>query len=151
MANRNVYAGVNGHRHLVSNKIRNKKVIKEFEMSWEYSQSTGRLTHNGVFIEKGYSGAGSGKDNPNMQHVKNVGPIPRGTYHIGTPRNSSSRGPHVLDLTPYGHNALGRTAFLIHGDSISSPGNASEGCIIMSRKTREKVSSSGDNVLEVVQ
>lgn len=120
-------------------------------MAWEYSQSSGILKHNGITVETGYSGGGAGKNNPDMQHVRNVGPIPRGTYHIGQPRNSGNRGPHVLDLTPYGHDALGRTAFLVHGDSRRNPGNASEGCIIMSRKTREKISSSGDSVLEVVR
>ena len=126
-------------------------ISKELEMSWEYSQSTGRLTHNGVFVEKGYSGYREGKDNPDMERIVNVGPIPRGTYHIGSPRGSSESGPHVLDLSPYGHNAHGRTEFLIHGDSMNNPGNASKGCIILSRKTREKISSMSDNVLEVVR
>src|SRR5690606_14747144 len=119
-------------------------------MSWEYSQSTGELKLNGAYVATGYSGAGEGKNNPDMQHLRNVVPIPRGSYHIGSPRNSGSRGRHVMDLTPYGHNALGRTEFLIHGDSISNPGNASEGCIILPRNIRERISASGDNLLEVV-
>jgi hypothetical protein len=127
------------------------KISKELIMGWEYSQSTGRMTHNGAFVEKGYSGGGEGKDNPDMERAIKAGPIPRGTYHIGSPRNSSHSGPYVLDLTPYAHNAHGRTEFLIHGDSISNPGNASEGCIVLSRKTREKISATGDNVLEVVR
>lgn len=120
-------------------------------MAWEYSQSTGHLTYNGSFVIRGYAGAGGGQNNPDMEHIRNVGPIPRGTYDIGQPRNTGSKGPHVMDLSPRGHNALGRTEFLIHGDSINDPGNASEGCVILPRAVRERISGSADNVLEVVR
>ena len=86
-----------------------------------------------------------------MENVKNVGPIPRGSWSIGQPRDSGRRGPHVLDLSPQAHSAHGRTEFLIHGDSIGNPGFASEGCIIFNRKTRERISNSGDYVLRVVR
>ena len=117
-------------------------------MPWEYSQSSGELRHNGVKIAKGYSGKDKGKDNPAMESVPFVGPIPKGLYTIGSPRDTTSRGPYVLDLTPKGHNALGRSEFLIHGDSIKNPGKASEGCIIMPRVAREKVAKSGDTLLK---
>jgi hypothetical protein len=85
-----------------------------------------------------------------MEGVPFMGPIPKGLYSIGTPRNTSNRGPYVLDLTPKGHNALGRSEFLIHGDSIKNPGKASEGCIILPKLVREKIANSGDKVLKVV-
>jgi hypothetical protein len=56
-----------------------------------------------------------------------------------------------MRLTPQGHNAHGRTGFLIHGDSRRNPGNASEGCIILNRSAREAIANSGDATLEVVR
>lgn len=56
-----------------------------------------------------------------------------------------------MALTPVGHVALGRSHFLIHGDSVSHPGGASEGCIILNRTARQTIASSGDNELEVIK
>ena len=121
-------------------------------MPWEYSQSTGHLTRSGAtYYKKGYSGSGMGKNNSAMQDKRAVGPIPRGKYKIGKPRDTKNHGPHVMDLTPDGHNALGRTEFLIHGDSVSHPGTASQGCIILPRVIREKISGSGDHTLIVTK
>lgn len=79
-----------------------------------------------------------------------VGPIP-GKYIIGKPRDIVKRGPHVLDLSPAGHNALGRTELLIHGDNIKNPGRASERCTIMPRTVNEKIAASNSNMLTVVK
>lgn len=54
-------------------------------MPWIYHQSSGRLYYNGSYVEGGYSGQGSGENNPGMQNMANVGPIPRGEYRIGAP------------------------------------------------------------------
>jgi hypothetical protein len=57
-----------------------------------------------------------------------------------------------MDLAPIGHNARGRTAFLIHGERRTGPpGNASTGCVILERQIREQISSSGDHELVVEQ
>ena len=56
-----------------------------------------------------------------------------------------------MALMPIGHNAHGRTHFLIHGDSIAHPGDASEGCIALSHAARQAIAISGDTELEVVQ
>ena len=121
-------------------------------MPWTYSQKTGYLTRGGhTYSKTGYSGAGVGKNNPAMQDKRAVGPIPRGKYKIGKARDTDLHGPHVMDLTPDGHNALGRTEFLIHGDSVSHPGTASQGCIILPRAVREKISGSGDHALIVTE
>jgi hypothetical protein len=54
-------------------------------------------------------------------------------------------------LTPVNPaTALGRSGFLMHGDSIEHPGEASKGCIIMPHDTRVKVWTSGDTDLQVV-
>jgi hypothetical protein len=125
-------------------------------MPWEYSQSTGQLhrIQNGArtHIGTGYSGINAGLNNPGMENIANTGPIPRGMWTIGTPRRSPNTGPHVLDLSPNGHNAHGRTSFQIHGDNTTpQPNDASNGCIILPRNLRETISRSNDNVLYVVR
>lgn len=120
-------------------------------MTWTFEQSTGRMLHDGERVAIGYAGAGEGKNNPDMQDVHNVGPLPRGTYEIGEPSDTKTHGPYVLHLTPDADNEMfGRSAFLIHGDSVVRPGTASEGCIILGRAIREKIWDSGDHQLEVV-
>jgi hypothetical protein len=121
-------------------------------MPWVYQQSTGDLSFNGAFVERGYSGAPTGKNNPAMQAVPNIGPIPRGNYWLGEPHTSPHTGPYSLNLTPTaGTNTFGRSAFRMHGDSIRHPGAASEGCIIMTTATRHRVWASGDRQLKVIQ
>lgn len=116
-------------------------------MSWTYHQSTGALLHNGRRVASGYSGSGAGRNNGAMQATHNVGPIPRGAYRIGTPYNTNSHGPHVMRLTPVGHNALGRSGFLIHGDNRTH--TASQGCIILPRNVRDTISTSRDHSLVI--
>lgn len=119
---------------------------------WTYDQSSGRLTHNGKFIATGYSGANIGRNNPDLEHKVATGPIPRGRWKIsGPPYNSANVGPYAIRLSPVGHSAHGRSAFLIHGDSAKRPGQASKGCIILPRNVRELIWNSGDRDLEVVE
>lgn len=120
-------------------------------MTWRYEQATGRLLQNDELITVGYSGGGAGKNNPDMQDMHNIGPVPRGTYTIEAPCDTVTHGPYVLRLTPdLQNNMCGRSGFLIHGDSVVHPGTASQGCIIVNRMAREKVWDSGDNQLEVI-
>lgn len=120
-------------------------------MSWEYKQSSGELWRNGQKISQGYSGKGVGKNSVSMEHLRSIGPIPRGKYRIDFPRDSVNTGPYVLPLSPVGHSAHGRTNFQIHGDSIKSPGTASSGCIIMPRAIREKIWNSPDREINVIR
>ena len=118
---------------------------------WTYDQSTGNLSENGAPAGVGSSGFGEGKNNPAMQNVHDVGPIPQGLYMIGPPQDTATHGPHVMALTPVdGTNTFGRDGFLIHGDSIANPGTASHGCIILARPIRDEISASGDNQIQVV-
>lgn len=115
---------------------------------WIYDQASGQLSQR---IAVGYSGAGEGKNNPAMQDVQNVGPIPQGAYSIGDPHDTATHGPFVLALTSDRANDMhGRSEFLIHGDSFANPGTASHGCIVLPRKIREQIWRSGDTKLEVV-
>lgn len=117
-----------------------------------YEQKTGRFTSDtGSLFDIGYSGNGAGKNNPEMQHVKNVGVIPKGSYTIGLPYDSPKTGPFTLALTPFKSNEMfGRDAFQIHGDDRMNPGNASHGCIILPRKIREQINNCTDKKLYVV-
>lgn len=116
---------------------------------WVWDQSEGSLYLNGRRLCVGYSGRGSGRNNPAKEDVRAVGPIPAGKWRIGKPRRSARTGPHIMDLTPIGHTAHGRSAFQIHGDNAA--GDASSGCIILPRKYREQISASGLDVIEVVK
>ncbi|HZC21755.1 MAG TPA: tlde1 domain-containing protein [Candidatus Binatia bacterium] len=119
--------------------------------SWSYAQRSGELQHDGKPVATGYSGAGAGKNNPALQNVPNVGPIPQGDWTIaGPPLDTADHGPYVLKLNPEdGTETFGRSGFLMHGDSREHPGNASHGCVVLPRAVREQVWNSGDRALEV--
>jgi len=120
------------------------------EKEYVYAQAAGRLTLDGREVATGYAGKGAGKNNPDKERVKNVGPIPRGVYRIGKPIRWKGMA-NVFTLTPEGHDAHGRSGFLIHGDSTKHPGQASEGCIILSPAIRQKIADSGIRKLRVIR
>jgi len=124
----------------------------EITMPWTYSQSTGQLRHNGTVAGTGYSGAGqtaaAGRNNPAMQGTPNQGPIPAGQWNVGNAYQHPTKGPTSMNLTPVGHNALGRSAFMIHGNNVQN--NASQGCIILGPNQRQLIAASGDHILTVV-
>lgn len=88
-------------------------------MTWTYSQSTGRLSHDGEVIATGYAGHDAGLDDPSAQQSAFVGPLPQGTYDIGPPMSDGGHmGPYVLPLGPWPiNNMFGRSGFYIHGDT----------------------------------
>lgn len=98
-----------------------------------------------------YSGKGYGKNKPEFESVRNVGPIPAGRYKIGIAYTHPRKGPLVMKLTPVGHNARGRTDFLIHGGSKLHPGDSSEGCIVLDIEYRRNIAESHDYELEVTR
>lgn len=121
-------------------------------MPWTYSQTTGRLSHDGALIGIGYSGRDAGKNNPAAQTQEGVGPIPRGTYTIGAPFTHPHTGIYSMRLTAEGGtNTFGRSGFLMHGDSVDHPGQASDGCIVQNLTVRHQVWTSGDRTLVVSQ
>ena len=119
---------------------------------WTYEQSTGILRDaKWGHVSSGYAGRGDGKNNPAMQHVKNVGPLPTGLYHIEKAITHQRLGPLSLLLMPdIGNVMLGRYGFYIHGDSLEAPGEASEGCIVLGRAARAVVNESNDRWLSVI-
>jgi hypothetical protein len=122
---------------------------------WEYRQ-IGELWYRDAtgasFVEHGYSGAGSGRNNAAMQSIHNVGPIPQGNWTIvSLTIENTPHGPYVLHLAACENtNTFGRSGFLIHGDSIKAPGTASQGCIILPRAIRERIWQSNDRQLTVI-
>jgi len=86
-----------------------------------------------------------------MENIKMVGPLPKGIYYIGEPYDSPYIGPFTLPLTPDSSNEMyGRSDFKIHGDSISEPGTASNGCIVLSRDIRIMIFKCTDKILKVI-
>lgn len=110
---------------------------------WLYVQSTGKLYRpDGSHCADCYSGHGSGINNPAMQTVENVGPIPVGLYVIG--EVDDHKGPLTIHLVPDPLNDMhGRHRFLLHGDNHFMNHTASEGCIVAPPAARAEVASVG--------
>jgi hypothetical protein len=124
----------------------------------EHVDANGKVT---PVPDPGYSGEGTGKNNPSAQNVSNKdnpgnsGPIPQGGYTIGPVHNGvSERGSKLkneMSLTPdAGTDTFGRNDFAIHGDNRANPGHASWGCVILSPRDRAIIGASPDRQLEVV-
>ena len=118
---------------------------------WQYRSASGELLHNGVHVGYGYAGHGAGKNQPAMENIHDIGPIPRGNWLIlGPPSDTTGHGPYVLRLIAFpGTQTFGRGGFLIHGDSVSAPGTASLGCIVLAPDVRHAIWMSGDHGLVV--
>ena len=113
-----------------------------------YSQSSGTticsdINGNITMINtKGYAGNGQGYNNPNMQNVPNVGPLPQGSYTVGEMVSRTPSGLiNALPLTPNdGTNTYGRGGFFIHGDNPNRPpGTSSNGCPIINSSNRSLI------------
>ena len=120
---------------------------------WTYEQAGGTMIYpDGHTLARGYSGHGAGLNNPDMEAVANVGPIPAGTWRIDpVPLPEGHLGPVALALTPDGFDPHGRSLFRIHGDNAAMDRTASDGCIILSRPVRQAIAASGVTRLCVVR
>lgn len=126
-----------------------------------FSQSTGSFdlfADDGVtklnHIGDGWAGHGEGKNNPAMQGVVGVGPLPRGDYHMSEPFDHPHCGPYVIRLTPMpGTEMFGRDGFLIHGAATdpAKRGSESNGCAILGRVGREAIVTSRAPIFRVVE
>lgn len=111
-----------------------------------YEQKTGKLYR---LVSVGYSGhddgdgipePGEGKNDPTQEATKNVGPLPHGWWTFGPAFTHPTKGPVVHALSPDpATDVHGRDHFLLHGDSVKTPGAGSEGCLIFPRDVREAV------------
>jgi RHS repeat-associated protein len=124
---------------------------------WQYSQSTGEISHvdaDGTTTNhgQGYSGHGGGVNEPSVQRSSNFGPIPRGWWYIGPAYTHPTKGPITMSLTSTVEtDAYGRNLFLIHGDNACLCQSASEGCVIFGPNIRNMVSNSPHRYLKVVR
>ena len=129
-----------------------KRSLQQHNLMWIYEQTTGSLTRNGVLVGVGYSGRGPGLNNPELQAVPFVGPIPCGFYTIGSAFTSPVTGPLSMRLTPDSSNQMfDRDNFLTHGDTEAHNHGASEGCLIFNFGIRQQIAmTSLDRRLQVV-
>lgn len=127
-------------------------------MAWIYEQGTGRFLHrNGDrtrLVAIGYAGAPPCLNDPAKDHVRQCGPIPKGSYRLRVLKHPRFAAPAIF-CDPFESNEMfGRSGFYIHGDNRHGDRTASTGCIILSRLVRSKVAdaiSRGDGRLDVVE
>lgn len=126
-------------------------------MAWKWDQSAGVLFGpSGAVFSRGYSGKGRGKNNPALQGLRGIGPIPAGRWRmVSVVQKHPKLGPFVIrldkvDATPGDDfdDVTGRGAFRVHGDNAT--GTASEGCIILPGAVRRAMWANGDRIIEVV-
>lgn len=122
------------------------------EEEWKYLSNSGKLVSpSGSILGTGYSGKDEHKNIPYSESIHDLGPIPRGLYTIGPAHDTSTHGLLVLGLVPAKTNEMyGRSGFLIHGDSLEHPGEASNGCIVLNHALRETIAKSGVKRLRVL-
>ena len=122
------------------------------DRTWTYEQATGWwIDPTGKLIFKdGYAGRGAGLNNPDMQDVEGVGPLPRGLYVAGEPHDDPKVGKYAMRLTPSDTNEMfGRACFFMHGDNAEENHTASEGCIVLPLYLRTQFWNSGDHNIQV--
>lgn len=125
---------------------------------WTYEQRTGKLYGpDGHYVATGYAGGDKGLhpegiNNPDLQNVHNIGPLPCGFYTREEPIDPHPHlGKYAIPLTPDKDNEMfGRSGFFMHGDNVTNPGHASDGCIIQGPVTRHEFGTSSDKRIQVV-
>ncbi len=124
--------------------------MPETSQPWLYVQSTGQLFRpDGSLCGTGYAGHADGRNNPLLQEVHNVGPLPVGFYKFGEAVDGTHLGPTAIPLKPDPTNTMfDRSAFYMHGDSASH--DASHGCIIMGHAIRVEVAEHAGEHLRVI-
>lgn len=125
------------------------------ELDLVYSQSSGALwladSKNGrAFVAYGYSGKGSGQNQPGSEAIRSHGPIPGGMWRIGVAIVHPTLGQAAIPLSPVGHSAHGRSGFYIHGDNRKADRSASSGCIILPWNVRQCIIACCCRALEVI-
>jgi hypothetical protein len=125
----------------------------------KYEVLTGQLFDAaGKLLGTGYSGKDPYKNDPSAEGMEGAGPIPRGNWKlVSLELTTPLHGPYVIVLEPDADTrgrviSHGRdpSSFRIHGDSLKTPGSASEGCLIIGRPIREQIWTGTDHDLEVV-
>lgn len=121
-------------------------------MPFIFIQKSGHfLDAAGKLIGTGVAGHGPGLNNPAMQNIRGVGPLPVGRYTIGDAYDDPHLGPVVMRLTPDPANQMfTRAGFFIHGFSATHYALSSDGCICLQRPSRESIADDDEVLLDVV-
>lgn len=102
-----------------------------------YNQATGALSvQNGSFtlpLGDGYAGKDESRNVPNHDHLRMLGPLPRGLYSVKVAKHPRFAAP-AFRLTQIAGNDHDRSGFWIHGDNETS--TASSGCIVVNKPLR---------------
>lgn len=111
---------------------------------FEYNSKTGELwACNGDFcmpLASGYAGKNNGLNNPEVDHVRSLGPLPRGTYAMRVDNHPRFAAP-AIRLTQTSGLTHDRSGFWIHGDNSAGNKTASSGCIVLNKVTRAAIAS----------
>lgn len=126
-------------------------------MAWIYEQGTGRFLHrDGAstrLVATGYAGAPACLNDPSKDHIRQCGPLPKGSYRLRVLEHPRFAAPAIFCEPEKGNQMFGRSGFYIHGDNRHGNRTASTGCIILSRLVRSQVADAikrGDVCLVVV-
>jgi hypothetical protein len=133
---------------------------------WQFEVTTGKqIDSSGEVRGIGYAGGDCGQrpdgvNNPALENVKNVGPIPTGNYTADRMLlHNYELGHYVIHLSPdvttrakiiaYGRDP---DSFFWHGDDVGMPGkrSASDGCIVGALDVRELFWNGADHELQVI-
>lgn len=117
-----------------------------------YHQSSGELIGaDGKLLARGYSGQPPHTNVTEDEALHDRGPIPRGDWRVGRAVDSAQLGPVAVHLEPMpSTQTFGREGFYVHGDSVTAPGFASHGCIIVARAAREILAANQGATVRVV-
>jgi hypothetical protein len=122
---------------------------------WLYLSRSGALlrslpTGHREIVAYGFAGRREGLNDPDLQHVKGIGPLPEGLYTIEAPHDSATTGPYTLRLVPHPNNRMfGRSSFAMHGPNKAAPAESSHGCMVFEITRRRLTWESGDHTLKV--
>jgi len=121
-------------------------------VSLTFQQSTGLVTDSaGEVVAHAWAGNGEGLNNPAMQAVRCVGPLPQGTYRVGTwEEQHPGLGPMVVHLQQIAGETFGRDGFYIHGPSSTHYMQESKGCVVVPHEQRQKIHDLDPDFLVVV-
>lgn len=102
-----------------------------------------------------YAGAPGFVNDPDADHLRSRGPLPRGLYRLIVREHPRFARPAIW-LSPFASNEMhGRSGFWLHGDNAKRDRSASTGCIVMGFHDREWIANrlrrnDGGDTLEVV-
>ena len=133
--------GLNGYVYVLNNPLRYtdpKGLLCTFSQSSGSVSCTDGMSGDVYYHDRGYAGLGFGKNNPDMQDVPFIGPLPRGCYRVGKPVSGGSTGDNSMHLTPLfspddSNSFRDLDSFFIHGKSKNKAkqGKESNGCPIL--------------------